>query len=728
MMIVLDDVGFGQLGCFGSDILTPSIDALAANGLRFNRFHVTSICSSTRASLLTGRNHHAVGVGLTQEGVMGFPGYTGRIPKSAATLARILRDTGYSTLAVGKWHLAARGEYSASGPMDRWPLGLGFERFYGFLGAFNNQWAPELVRDNSPIDPPRSPREGYHFSEDVADQTIAMIQAQKEATPDKPFFSYVAFGAAHSPHHVRPEWVTPYRNQFDCGWEAWRSAVFARQVAEGIVPAGTTLTARPTWVAPWDDLPEQERKVYARYMEVFAGFLTHADAQIGRIISFLRTTGVLDNTLLFVLSDNGASAEGGPTGNLVETRAWANMGQDLDEASARIDEIGGQRVVNQYPWGWAWAGNSPMRLWKRYAWLGGVRTPLVVHWPSKIDDVGAVRSQFCHAIDLMPTALEAAGVTPPDVVDGVSQQRIDGASLTSAFSNPVSPSPRDTQYFEMHGSRALYHQGWKATTNFVSALFGERERIEGSNDLDDDKWELFNLDEDFSEAHDLSALHADKLRELQQLWWYEAGRNQVLPLSDGMSFSIHPGPYEPPLRAVYRPGGAPISHSQLPIMVGGFRVVAQLELGDGAIGEGVLAALGDLNEGFSLYLYEGRATACCSVFGRLTRIRASSPLGPGSHIVELTYRRGEGFGGPLTLSVDGHDGATGSLPMPPFFAAISSAGVGLLVGRDRGLPFCEDYEPPFPFKGRLNELAIETLEPMATPEPGNDLATTLKSD
>jgi arylsulfatase len=731
VMIVLDDVGFGQLGCFGSDIATPNIDALARGGLRYNRFHVTSICSSTRACLLTGRNHHAVGVGLTQEGVMGFPGYTGRIPKSAATLARVLRDTGYSTFAVGKWHLAARGEYSASGPMDRWPLGLGFERFYGFLGAETSQWVPELVRDNSSIEPPRTPAEGYHLSEDLADQAIRMVQNQTQATPGKPFFCYFATGAAHAPHHVAPEWVEPYRGAFDDGWEAWRARVYERQLAEGIVPAGTTLTERPSWVPSWETLTPEDRTIYARYMEVFAGFVTHADAQIGRFVEYLREIDVLDNTLLLVLSDNGASAEGGPTGNLIEMRGWANLPQDRDEARVRLDEIGGHTTFNHYPWGWAWAGNSPMRLWKRYAWLGGVRTPLIVHWPRGVHtEGGAVRQQFCHAVDMAPTIMDAIGVEPPVSVDGITQQRIDGASLVATFDDGEAPSPRATQYFEMHGSRSIYHNGWKATTNFVSPLFGERESIEGSHDIDDDHWALFDLENDFSEARDLSAEHPERVRELQELWWFEAGRNQVLPLNDDPSsrLFIHPGPYPAPARAVYRPGGDAISESQIPAIVGGFRAVADVEIAAGGRADGVICAIGDLNEGWSFYLLDGHAVAVFSVFGHVVRVASPSPVGEGSHAVEVSYRPGEGFGGPLTLSVDGEVAATGALPMPPFFAGLSTAGVGMLVGRDHGLPFCDDYEPPFPFTATLRTLTIETLAPPTAPDARTDLTTALRSD
>ena len=706
VMIVLDDVGFAQLGCFGSPIATPHIDHLAAGGLRYNRFHVTSICSSTRACLLSGRNHHAVGVGMTMETPLGFPGYTGRLPKSAALLPRILRDNGYNAFAVGKWHLAPRGEYSASGPMDRWPLGLGFERFYGFLSAETSQWSPELCQDNTFIDAPRSPAEGYHLTEDLADQAIRMVLDQQQATPDKPFFCYLATGAAHAPHHVPAEWIESYRGRFDAGWEAVRDEAFRRQLEEGVVPPGTTLTERPPWVPSWEDLSADERRLYARYMEAFAGFLSHTDAQLGRFVDFLDGRGLLENTLLILASDNGASSEGGVTGTLNEPNAWAGILQDPTEALERIDEIGGHRAFNHYPWGWAWAGNAPLRLFKRYSWLGGVRTPLIVHWRGRTADPGSVRSQFCHAVDLFSTVLDAAGVPAPEVVDGVVQQPVAGASLLPSLESPDAPSPRNLQYFEMHGSRAIYHDGWKATTDFVSPLFGERDHILGSHDVDEDHWGLFHLEEDFSEARDLSGEHPGRVAALRDLWWAEAGRNQVLPLYEGPAslVAMHPAEYPPPASATYVPGGGAICESQLPPMSGPFSVAAEIDLPEGQVASGVLAALGDSNGGWALYLLEGRPVACLVPFGRTVRLEAPDALVAGRHTLGLVHRGGGGAN--LTLSVDGQTVAEANLPLPLMFLGLSTAGAGMLVGRDRGLSVSDDYEPPFPFTGVLRRLQI----------------------
>lgn len=730
VMIVLDDVGFAQLGCFGGDIDTPNIDRLAASGLRYNRFHVTSICSSTRACLLTGRNHHAVGVGLTQESTFAFPGYTGRIPQSAATLARNLRDTGYSTFAIGKWHLAPRTDYSAAGPMDRWPLGLGFERYYGFLGAETSQWAPELVRDNSHVDPPRTPADGYHLTEDLAEEAIAMILDQQQAAPGKPFFCYFATGAAHAPHQVPRPWIDAYRGRFDDGWDHWRSTAFARQQASGLVPEGTTLPPRPAWVPAWDSLAADERRVYARYMEVFAAFVTHTDAQIGRIIDFLAQRQILDNTLVFVLSDNGASAEGEVTGNFDEGRAVMGIRPSVDEALARIDEFGGHRMATLYPWGWAWAGNTPFRLFKRYAWLGGVRTPLIAHWPSRIRETGVIRTQFCHATDLFPTVLDVVGVDPPDLVDGVTQQPIDGTSMAATFTDAAAPEFHALQYFEMHGSRGLYHDGWKVTTDYVSPLFREREAIEGSHDFDDDHWALFHLDTDFAEAHDVSAEHPDRVRAMRELWWAEAGRNQVLPLFEGM-VAPHlalPGEYPPPVRAVYQPGGGPIAGAQLPRMFAGFTVTAELDLPDGRAAEGIICALGDLHGGWAFYLLDGRPVAYFALVDGECRVSADDPLPTGAHRLSLTYTPNAGGAGTITLAADGEAVAEAKTAGLMHVHSVITSGAGLLVGRDRGLAVCDDYQPPFPFSGDLHRIVMESAHPSARPDPVTTMRTALKRD
>lgn len=731
VVIVLDDVGFAQLGCFGSAVATPNIDRLAADGLRYNRFHVTSICSATRAALLSGRNHHAVGVGMTMETPLGFPGYTGRIPPSAALLTRVLRDSGYSTFAVGKWHLTPRGEYSAAGPMTRWPLGahMGFERFYGFLGAETNQWAPELWRDNTAVDAPRRPGAGYHLTEDLADQALAMLRDQRHAAPAKPWFLYFAPGAAHAPHHVAAEWSDRYRGRFDDGWEALRAETFARQVAARVVPEETTLTPRPEWIPEWSALDPRLRRLYARYMEVFAGFVSHTDDQIGRLLAHLDTTGTAGDTVVMVLSDNGASAEGTVTGTLNETAAWLGPAGDPSEALARIDQIGGPRAFNHYPWGWAWAGNTPLQLWKRYAWLGGVRTPLVVRWPGRLAGAGSVRSQFCHAVDIAPTILEVTGVVAPEVVDGVLQQPVDGASLAASFTDPDAPPPRATQYFEMHGSRAIYHRGWKATTDYVSPLFDERSRLPGSSDFGTDHWALFDLDRDFAEARDLSGEEPERAAAMERLWWEEAERNRVLPLFEGPAslVALHPGEYPPPAEHWYEPGAGPVYEGALPSLLGGFTITAEVAPA-GPVTEGVVFALGDINDGLALYLLAGRPVACVVSGGATTRLAADRvlPARSGPVAISLEYRPGRPAN--LVLAVDGAEVDSGHHGGIMAFPGVGTAAGGLLVGRDRGLAVSDDYEPPFPCTATIRRLTIASGRPGHQRPASNVIDTAQRAD
>ena len=714
LVIVLDDLGFAQLGCFGGDIATPNIDALASGGLRYRRFHVTAMCSPTRACLLTGRNQHRVGMGFVADLPIGFPGYNGRIPATAAGMPRLLRDAGYNTFAVGKWHLAPRWDQSASGPFTQWPLGLGFERYYGFLNGDTNQWAPDLVADNGFIEAPATPTDGYHLTEDLADRAIRFILDQQQATPGKPFMCYFAPGAVHAPHQAPRSYIDAYAGQFDDGWEAWRQRAFQRQVAAGVVPEGTTLMERPDWVPDWESLPADERRLCARMMEAFAGFLTHTDEQIGRVIEHLRVTGLLDDTLVLLISDNGASAEGGPTGSFNEHRFTHDRLDDVADTLARIDQIGGLEAYNHYPWGWAWAGNAPFRLWKRYSWLGGVRTPLVVHWPNGIApaSAGGVRDQFCHAVDLLPTVLEITGVDAPPVLDGHDQLSFDGVSLRNTFDDPDAPSPRSTQYFEIIGSRSIVHDGWKATTDHIGAQISvERERVPGSHDFDADHWALFRLEDDFAEAHDVAAQHPEVAAELERLWWAEAERNDVLPLEDsliGRAVAIEPPGRPIPMRATYRPGGGGIAEDFLPPTGGGFTMTATVEVGEGA--EGIVCALGDWSNGWAWFVNDGRPVVAFSLFGTPYRAEADEAVPAGRHSLGLTYERIPSGGGPVNLLVDGV--VVGELELPedlPFRWQIG--GAGMRVGVDAGLPVAEDYRPPFAFSGMILQVEVAAGRP-----------------
>lgn len=727
VVIVLDDTGFGHLGSFGSDIGTPHLDALAAGGAAFNRFHVTALCSPTRACFFTGRNHHAVGMGFLADIPLGFPGYHSRLPKSAAALPRLLRDAGYSTLAVGKWHLTPRWQRSAAGPFDTWPLGTGFERHYGFLQGDTNHWAPNLVCDNHYIEAPRPPGSGYHLSEDLADQAVRMVQDQRQAAPGKPFFLYFALGAMHAPHHVAPEWIEPYRGVFDKGWDAWREEIFARQLASGVVPPGTELTARPGWVEAWADMSADQRRMVARQQEVFAGFLTHTDAQIGRVLASLETLGAMDNTLVMVFSDNGASAEGGKEGSVNEMRFTAHVRESLAANLEHYDDWGGFTTYNHYSWGWAWAGNTPHKLWKRYTWLGGTRTPLIVHWKGRIEEPGVVRHQFAHAIDLMPTIMEAVGLAIPDEVDGHAQQRVDGVSLLGALADPTAPELHHTQYFEMLGSRSVYHEGWKATTNHISTgVLDEEELAEGSRSFDEDRWELFDLGTDFSEATDRAADDPQRLAHLIDVWAAEAGRNDVLPISDGLvdRFGGFIPPAWPPGQSrTYLPGGGPVADESVPLLWGGFDLTADVDAPADA--EGVVCALGDWFGGYALYALAGTVHFTFARSADAIELSSTSVLEAGPHALGVHYEVGSGQGR-MALRVDGVEvdaaNVDGFLPM-----ALQHGGAGLRLGWDSGFPVAARYSPPAPFNGTVHRLTIET--PGARrPDPADEVRTALHAD
>ncbi len=729
LMIVLDDMGFAQLGCFGSDIATPHIDALAGGGLTYNRYHVTALCSPTRACLLTGRNHHAVGMGFLADMSMGFPGYTARIPQSAATLPRVLRDSGWSTMAMGKWHLTPRGERSAAGPFDHWPSGLGFEHHYGVLHGGTNFWTPNLVSGNRFLDPPETVDPDYHFSVDIADQTIRSITDQKHAAPDKPFMCYYAEVATHAPHHVPEEWVEPYRGAFDDGWERWRARTFERQVASGIVPEGTTLTNRPPWVQDWDALDDDARRLFARMHEVYAGFLSHTDAQIGRVIEHLRSIGELDNTIIMLSSDNGASAEGGVVGSVNEHRFTKQLPESVEENLRWYDDLGGPKTYNHYAWGWAWAGNTPFRLWKRYSWLGGTRTPLIVHWPDGIAARGEVRSQFAHAIDLMPTVLDACGIEPPAAVDGVEQQPIDGASLLETFSDADAPSPRERQYFEVQGSRSMYLDGWKATTNHVGTAHGdEMQLIEGSFSFTDDRWSLFHEAHDFSEAHDLADERPDKLAELEAAWWEEADRNNVLPLDDGFmgrAPAITPPAYPAPSRARYRPGAGGIADEMLPVLLRGFELVAIVDVPRGGA-EGVLAAMGDWSSGWAVFVNAGHLVVDFCLSGDHFRAESADPVSPGAHRLGCRYRPTSPETATLELVVD--DGTVASVTLDRTIPnSWQNGGTALRIGHDAGFPVTDEYAVPFRWTGSIESVEI-TTPGAATVDPAQLQQESLKSE
>lgn len=542
VIVVLDDLGFGELGCFGGRIDTPHLDRLAAGGLRYTNFHVNPMCSPTRAALLTGRNHHAVGVGLIMEWLSGFPGYHGRIPKEAAMLPAVLTQAGYSSMAVGKWHLTPVDEVTPIGPFDRWPLGQGFQRYYGFMTAQTDQLQPTLWVDNHRIDPPLPP--GYHLSEDLVDQSVAWIDEQQAVAPTRPFFLYLAFGAMHQPHQVAHEWWHPYRGRFADGWDVIRAQTLASQQRLGLVPAHTTLPARNPGVRAWAQLNSDEQRVCERQMEVYAGMLTHTDHQIGRLVAELERRGIFKDTVILVLSDNGASAEGGTLGHRSGVAAKNGATDSLANMLAALDQWGGPATSPHYASGWAMAGNTPNRWYKRFTHEGGTRAPLIVHAPQWIDDPGGVRSQFHHVVDVMPTVLELAHIQMPDIVNGHHQRPLEGVDFAYTLTDPTAPTRKQSQYFEMLGHRAIWADGWKAVaTHWATPMLRDLEAGEYAvhdGDPDADRWELYHLDEDVSESRDVADEHPDTLRRLRDLWWSEADRHQVLPLNDRWARGGHP--------------------------------------------------------------------------------------------------------------------------------------------------------------------------------------------
>lgn len=691
VLVVLDDCGFSQLGCYGASIRTPAIDRLAANGLRYTNFHVTAMCSPTRSSLLTGRNHHSVGMGYLADFDTGFDNARGAITPKAATLAEMLREGGYGTYALGKWHLAPPAECSPVGPFRNWPTQRGFDRWYGFLGGEDDQYAPELWEDQHFAPLPH--REGYHLSEDLVDRAQSFLADHVTTTPERPFFLYLAFGACHAPHQAPESFIAPYRGAFDEGWDREREKVLARQKAAGIVPPDTALPERNDDVTPWDSVREDARAVMCRMQEVFAGFTTHTDAQIGRLIDFVERQGLLENTLFVVMSDNGASGEGGEFGSENEYRYFLGLPDTLEENKAAVDRLGGPWTHNHYPAGWAQAGNTPLKMYKKYTFGGGIRAPLIVHWPAGVDAAGGVRPQFHHAIDLAPTVLELAGVSAPPVFRGVEQLPLHGTSLAYSFADEDAPSRRTTQYFEMGGQRGIYHDGWKAVTRHVS---GEA--------YDADRWELYRLAEDYSETRDRAEAEPDRVEALAALWWEEARRFGVLPLDDraqARAFARDPMTTGRK-RFVMLPGTRLLTPDSGPnFAMRPFAIEAEVAPLDGSEA-GVLFAYGRRAAGFALYVKDGRLCFDYNLAGRHTLLSAPAPIGRGDTRLACSLTLDDG-GARLSLLGNGEVLSQADLPsaFPAGFGLLSSQ-----CGMNDPSPVSSEYEAPFRFTGELAQVVV----------------------
>jgi arylsulfatase len=693
-MIVLDDVGFAQLGCYGSSIRTPHIDRLAAEGLRYTNFHTTALCSPTRACLLTGRNHHSVGMGTLANWDSGFPGNRGAVTHRAATLAEILRDEGYNTIATGKWHLTPTSEQSPAGPYDQWPLQRGFDRYYGFLDGYTSQWDPELTLDNHRIETPDDPE--YHLTEDLVDRSIEYLRNQISWAPEKPFFLYLAFGACHDPHHAPASFIDGYSGAFDKGWDACREEWLERQKELGIVPAETKLPPRNPGVEAWADLSSDERRLFARFQEAFAGMLEHVDHHIGRLVRFLEDVGKRDDTLIVVVSDNGASQEGTAVGSCNHMRVQNDIVDTVETNLSEIDLIGTPRGWSLYPWGWGMAGNTPCKWYKQNTHGGGIRDPLVISWPGGISARGEIRTQFHHATDILPTVLEAAGLEAPASVGGVAQMPVEGVSMHYSFEGAEGPSRKKVQYFEMLGDRGIYADGWKAVAHHMPGT-----------SFEEDVWELYRLDEDFSESEDLASAHPEKLQALVDLWWAEAGRYKVLPLDDRLyeRWLIPPRPGSIKDRSGYRlyrgisqvgpdlsPDLKDVSHS----------ISIEVERGEGD--DGVLVAHGGDSGGYSLYVKGDHLVYCYNYCGERFRVESDRPLSPGRSSLRMEYAKTGRCEGRVTLLCDGEVIGAGDLPST---LPVSLSTEGFDVGCDRLTAVSGDYESPFAFRGSFELIEIE---------------------
>jgi len=710
LVILYDDTGMASWSPYGGRINMPTLDRLAQNGLTYTQWHTTALCSPTRSTFLTGRNHHVNGMGNIMEGTNGFPGLSGHIPESCATIGHVLQKNGYSTFWIGKNHNVPEEDISTGGSKEQWPLAMGFDRFYGFIGGETNQWYPDLVEDNHFIEPPYTPEKGYHLSKDLADQTIRLIRDQNASNPSKPWYTWFNPGANHAPHHAPKEYIDKYKGVFDDGYDAYREWVLARMVERGILPADTVLTPinpmpedqanAADYVKPWDTLSDDEKRLFARMAEVFAGFSEYTDTQIGRIIDYLEDSGQLDNTLIFYCADNGASGEGSPDGSVNENKFFNGFPDDLKENLDKIGVLGGPETYNHYPTGWATAFSTPFQMFKRYSqFSGGTCDPMVIHWPAGITAKGEIRHQYHHSTDIVATVLDVTGIDMPTTFRGVEQRPLDGVSMKYSFdAAPDGPTEKKVQYYAMLGTRGIWKDGWKAAAIHAP--------LTGHGRFDEDRWELYHVDADRSESKDLAAEHPEKLQELIDAWFEEADKNNVLPLDDRSArdqLTIERPQSEPPrTRYIYYPNTTSIAES-VAVNVRGrsYKIIADVILEEGA--QGVLFAHGSRFGGHSLFIKDGRLNYVYNFLGiPPEQTFTSEALTPGKHALGVEFIResagehGESIG-TAKLYVDDQVVAEG--PMRAQVGKFSLGGDGLCVGYDSADPVSGQYANPFPFTG-----------------------------
>ena len=726
LLILTDDVGFGATSVFGGPIQTPNFQRVADRGLRYNCWHTTALCSPTRAALITGRNHHTVASGVITEFATGFPGYNSLVPKSCGAIGAVLKQNGYNTSWFGKMHNVPDWMSSQAGPFDLWPNGLGFEYFYGFLGGDSDQWHPALYENTTPIEPYLGDPT-YILDRDLADKAIAWMRMQHALAPTKPWLLYYCTGTAHAPHHAPKDWIAKYKGKFDQGWDKVREETLARQMKLGVVPPETKLTKRPEQLPAWDSLSADQKRLYARMMEVYAGALSHADHQIGRVLDALDQSGQADNTLIiFMMGDNGASAEGSLQGTTNEVATAGNgVPESLPFMLSMIDELGGPLGYNHYPVGWAHAMDAPMQWTKQVAsHFGGSRNGMVISWPARIKDKAGLRQQFCHVIDIAPTIYEAAKIMPPSSLDGTPQKPLDGTSLVYTFDDAKSPTRHSTQYFELVGNRAIYKDGWMACTTPLRLPWVT---VSGSEaNPDDFKWELYNINEDFSQANDLAAKFPDKLKELQAAFDVEAKKFNVYPLDSSFSSRADPA-IRPSLTRgrsefIYFPGMKRIPEGSAPDFKNkSWTIAAEVEIPKGGA-NGVIATIGGRFGGWVLLLHESKplfAYALSNQPNHKFKIQTAQALSPGSHVLRVVFKYdggGIGKGATATLLVD--EKPAGEVKIPQTIAVRFSLDETFDVGEDTGTPVLEEYaeKMPFRFTGTLNKFAV-VLDPHSlTPE------------
>ncbi len=726
LIVLIDDMGFGQSSAFGGPVRMPTVEALAADGLRYNEFHTTALCSPTRAALLSGRNHHVNNMGSVTETATAFPGQTGQRPNNVAPLAEMLRLNGYSTAAFGKSHETAAWEVSPSGPTDRWPTRSGFDKFYGFIGGETNQWAPLIYDGMNQVELPKDPN--YHFMTDMTNQAIAWVQSQKSLTPNKPFFVYFAPGATHAPHHVPRSWIAKYKGRFDQGWDALREQTLARQKRLGVVPPGTKLAPKPEAIKDWAALSAVEKKLFARQMEVFAGYGEYADTEIGRLIKAIEQTGQLDNTLIFyIVGDNGASAEGGMNGLFNEYTYFNGLHETVADILKHYDELGSPTTYSHYAAGWAVAGDTPFTWTKQVASnYGGTRNGMVVHWPKGVKAKGEIRSQWHHVIDIAPTILEAAGLPEPKTVNGIPQRPIEGVSLAYTFADATAPSRHTTQYFEIFGNRAIYHDGWLAGTVHRAAW-----EFKPRATLENDRWELYNTREDFSLANDLAAKSPEKVKEMQARFLEEAAKFSVLPIDDRLLERTNAALVgRPDLMAgrttlTLYPGMTGMTENVfINLKNRSHTITAEVEIPKTGTANGVLLAQAGRFGGWSFYVKDGKPTYTYNWLGlqRYT-VAATQALQPGHASIryEFAYDGGGlGKGGKGTLFVNGKQVAIGRIERTQ--CCVYSADEGADVGADEGTPVTEAYRSPFKFTGKIATVTVELKDVKAAEQEQHEEA------